>query len=64
MLPATRDLLREFHQPLNHELARVLDNKAFFWSTTWRGMSMDEVWTDVNEQPEQKAKAGIPIDKK
>lgn len=32
MLPATRDLLREFHQPLNLKLASVLDNKAFLWS--------------------------------
>lgn len=32
MLPATRDLLREFHQPLNHKLASVLDNKAFLWT--------------------------------
>lgn len=32
MLPATRYLLREFHQPFNHKLASVLDNKAFFWS--------------------------------
>ncbi|XP_073338751.1 carbohydrate sulfotransferase 15-like [Pagrus major] len=34
MLPATRDLLREFHQPLNHKLASVLDNEAFLWSKT------------------------------
>ncbi|TMS04280.1 Carbohydrate sulfotransferase 15 [Larimichthys crocea] len=34
MLPATRDFLREFHQPLNHKLASVLDNKAFLWSNT------------------------------
>ncbi|XP_045926350.1 carbohydrate sulfotransferase 15-like isoform X1 [Micropterus dolomieu] len=34
MLPATRDLLREFHQPFNHKLASVLDNKAFLWSNT------------------------------
>lgn len=34
MLPATRDLLREFHQPLNHKLASVLDNKAFLWDNT------------------------------
>ncbi|XP_035462208.2 carbohydrate sulfotransferase 15 [Scophthalmus maximus] len=27
MLPATRDLLREFHQPFNHKLASVLDKK-------------------------------------
>ncbi|TDH01364.1 hypothetical protein EPR50_G00179800 [Perca flavescens] len=32
MLPASRDLLREFHQPFNHKLASVLDNKAFLWS--------------------------------
>ncbi|XP_068183492.1 carbohydrate sulfotransferase 15-like isoform X2 [Antennarius striatus] len=32
MLPATRNLLREFHQPFNHKLASVLDNKAFLWS--------------------------------
>ncbi|KAM9847580.1 carbohydrate sulfotransferase 15-like [Aulostomus maculatus] len=31
MLPATRDLLREFYQPFNHKLARVLDNEAFLW---------------------------------
>lgn len=31
MLPATRDLLREFHQPFNHKLASVLNNKAFLW---------------------------------
>ncbi|XP_029377069.1 carbohydrate sulfotransferase 15-like [Echeneis naucrates] len=34
MLPATRDLLREFHQPFNHKLAIVLDNNAFLWSNT------------------------------
>uniref|UniRef100_A0A4W6DMR8 Sulfotransferase n=1 Tax=Lates calcarifer TaxID=8187 RepID=A0A4W6DMR8_LATCA len=34
MLPATRDLLREFHQPFNHKLASVLDNKAFLWTHT------------------------------
>lgn len=34
MLPATRDLLREFHQPFNHKLASVLDYKAFLWSNT------------------------------
>lgn len=33
MLPATRDLLREFHQPFNQKLASVLDNRAFLWST-------------------------------
>ncbi|XP_068597362.1 carbohydrate sulfotransferase 15 [Brachionichthys hirsutus] len=33
MLPATRDILREFHQPFNHKLASVLDNKAFLWNT-------------------------------
>uniref|UniRef100_A0A3Q3KCD4 Sulfotransferase n=1 Tax=Monopterus albus TaxID=43700 RepID=A0A3Q3KCD4_MONAL len=32
MLPATRDLLREFHQPFNQKLASVLDNDAFLWS--------------------------------
>lgn len=31
MLPATRHLLSEFHQPFNHKLASVLDNKAFLW---------------------------------
>lgn len=35
MLPATRYLLREFHQPLNQKLASVLDNKAFLWDNTW-----------------------------
>ncbi|XP_022619585.1 carbohydrate sulfotransferase 15-like isoform X2 [Seriola dumerili] len=34
MLPATGDLLRKFHQPFNHKLASVLDNKAFLWSNT------------------------------
>ncbi|KAK2921754.1 carbohydrate sulfotransferase 15-like [Channa argus] len=34
MLPATRSLLREFHQPFNHKLASVLDNSAFLWSNT------------------------------
>ncbi|KAM7408541.1 hypothetical protein PAMA_002321 [Pampus argenteus] len=33
MLPATRKVLREFHQPFNHKLAIVLDNKSFIWST-------------------------------
>lgn len=33
MLPATRHLLREFHQPFNRKLASVLDNKAFFWAS-------------------------------
>ncbi|XP_041802976.1 carbohydrate sulfotransferase 15-like [Chelmon rostratus] len=32
MLPATRDLLREFHQPFNRKLASVLDDSAFLWS--------------------------------
>ncbi|XP_041804034.1 carbohydrate sulfotransferase 15-like [Chelmon rostratus] len=32
MLPATRDLLREFHQPFNHKLASVLDDSTFLWS--------------------------------
>ncbi|XP_054456139.1 carbohydrate sulfotransferase 15-like [Anoplopoma fimbria] len=34
MLPATSDLLRKFHQPLNYKLASVLGNKAFHWSNT------------------------------
>ncbi|KAM3863362.1 carbohydrate sulfotransferase 15-like [Diretmus argenteus] len=34
MLPATRDLLREFHQPFSLKLANVLDNKAFLWTDT------------------------------
>lgn len=34
MLPATRYLLREFHQPLNQKLASVLDSKAFLWDNT------------------------------
>lgn len=33
MLPVTRHLLREFHQPFNRKLASVLDNKAFFWTS-------------------------------
>lgn len=33
MLPATRHLLREFHQPFNRKLASVLDNKEFFWTS-------------------------------
>ncbi|XP_070833622.1 carbohydrate sulfotransferase 15-like [Chaetodon trifascialis] len=32
MLPATKDLLREFHQPFNRKLASLLDNNAFLWS--------------------------------
>ncbi|XP_076599661.1 carbohydrate sulfotransferase 15-like [Chaetodon auriga] len=32
MLPATRDLLRDFYQPFNHKLASLLDNNAFLWS--------------------------------
>ncbi|XP_041803821.1 carbohydrate sulfotransferase 15-like [Chelmon rostratus] len=32
MLPATRDLLREFHQPFNRKLASVLDHNGFLWS--------------------------------
>lgn len=32
MLPATRVLLRQFHQPFNHELAALLDNEAFLWN--------------------------------
>ncbi|KAM4607182.1 carbohydrate sulfotransferase 15-like isoform 2-T3 [Polymixia lowei] len=32
MLPTTRDLLRQFHQPFNLKLAGVLDNKAFLWT--------------------------------
>uniref|UniRef100_UPI003AAD7091 carbohydrate sulfotransferase 15-like n=1 Tax=Centroberyx gerrardi TaxID=166262 RepID=UPI003AAD7091 len=38
MLPATRDLLREFHQPFNLKLASVLDNKSFLWT--------EEIWMD------------------
>ncbi|XP_069000625.1 carbohydrate sulfotransferase 15-like [Embiotoca jacksoni] len=34
MLPATRDLLSKFHQPFNHKLAGVLNNKAYLWSDT------------------------------
>nr|XP_046258181.1 carbohydrate sulfotransferase 15-like [Scatophagus argus]XP_046258182.1 carbohydrate sulfotransferase 15-like [Scatophagus argus] len=34
MLPATRDLLRKFHQPFNRKLAILLNNKAFLWSNT------------------------------
>ncbi|XP_026212774.1 carbohydrate sulfotransferase 15-like [Anabas testudineus] len=34
MLPATRNLLREFHQPFNQKLAGVLDNNAFLWSNS------------------------------
>ena len=34
MLPSTRDLLREFHQPFNHKLATILDNKVFHWTET------------------------------
>ncbi|XP_056292066.1 carbohydrate sulfotransferase 15-like [Pseudoliparis swirei] len=37
MLPATSDLLRGFHQPFNHKLASVLDNKAFHWSNAPEG---------------------------
>ncbi|XP_070834109.1 carbohydrate sulfotransferase 15-like [Chaetodon trifascialis] len=32
MLPATRDLLREFHRPFNRKLASLLDNNAFLWN--------------------------------
>ncbi|XP_061600821.1 carbohydrate sulfotransferase 15-like [Cololabis saira] len=32
MLPATRDILNTFHQPFNHELASLLEDKAFRWS--------------------------------
>lgn len=34
MLPATRNILKEFHQPFNHKLASVLDNNTFLWSNT------------------------------
>ncbi|XP_034538581.1 carbohydrate sulfotransferase 15-like [Notolabrus celidotus] len=34
MLPATKVLLREFHNPFNQKLASVLENKAFLWSAT------------------------------
>lgn len=57
MFPATKDLLRRFHQPFNQELANLLNNKGFLWSNTWRSMSTDEIWIDVNEQSEQKAKS-------
>ncbi|KAM9364057.1 carbohydrate sulfotransferase 15-like isoform 2-T2 [Pholidichthys leucotaenia] len=33
MHAATKDLLRKFHQPFNHKLASVLDNKAFLWDS-------------------------------
>lgn len=34
MLPATKDLLREFYQPFNQKLADVLENSCFLWSDT------------------------------
>lgn len=34
MFPVTRDLLRRFHQPFNHELGNLLNNKGFLWSNT------------------------------
>uniref|UniRef100_A0A3Q3W8C0 Sulfotransferase n=1 Tax=Mola mola TaxID=94237 RepID=A0A3Q3W8C0_MOLML len=34
MLPATKDLLREFHQPFNQKLASVLDNENFLWESS------------------------------
>eukprot|EP00066_Takifugu_rubripes_P002228 XP_003964015.1 PREDICTED: carbohydrate sulfotransferase 15-like isoform X1 [Takifugu rubripes] len=34
MLPTTRNLLREFHQPFNRKLASALHNKAFFWTSS------------------------------
>lgn len=34
MLPATRNILRNFHQPFNHKLASLLDNKAFLWNNS------------------------------
>uniref|UniRef100_A0A672GJ97 Sulfotransferase n=1 Tax=Salarias fasciatus TaxID=181472 RepID=A0A672GJ97_SALFA len=34
MLPATKDLLREFYQPFNQKLAGVLNDNAFLWSHT------------------------------
>lgn len=34
MLPATKKLLRDFYQPFNQKLAKVLDNNAFLWSDT------------------------------
>ncbi|XP_061913807.1 carbohydrate sulfotransferase 15-like [Entelurus aequoreus] len=32
MLPCTRRLLGDFHQPFNHKLASVLQDQAFLWS--------------------------------
>lgn len=49
MLPATRDFLREFHQPLNHKLASVLDNKVFLWDSAWRARNVDWMWLDVDK---------------
>lgn len=34
MLPATKELLREFHQPFNQKLASVLDNENFLWESS------------------------------
>ncbi|KAL3971919.1 disabled-like proiein [Sarotherodon galilaeus] len=34
MLPATRNILRKFHQPFNRKLASLLDNKAFLWNNS------------------------------
>lgn len=56
MLPATRNILRKFHQPFNRKLASLLDNKAFLWNNSWRSTSTDKMWIDVNEQSEQTAK--------
>uniref|UniRef100_A0A3Q4HK19 Sulfotransferase n=1 Tax=Neolamprologus brichardi TaxID=32507 RepID=A0A3Q4HK19_NEOBR len=34
MLPATRNILRNFHQPFNRKLASLLDNEAFLWNNS------------------------------
>ncbi|XP_056147803.1 carbohydrate sulfotransferase 15-like [Lampris incognitus] len=34
MLPTTRELLRDFHQPFNLKLASLLGNSAFLWTDT------------------------------
>lgn len=49
MLPATRNLLREFHQPFNQKLAGVLDNNAFLWSNSWRAIC-DWMWMNKRKK--------------
>lgn len=41
MLPITREILRDFYQPFNQKLAKVLRNDSFLWE------SNSKLWTTL-----------------